>query len=259
MISGGAHRNRFSLPDTQNQHRMFIVNGILVCVGTRMFHRLPTDPVVDVKLENVADAVEYLLDWHGSWAFYASFLDIVANSVGMDMNLLSGGLHAVTRHEGAVSRDFSPYMPSSNHYVAEIAAASEVYSYSRQADLLCDPDKVASIGKNVFLIDLLPRPFRRYEDATAAILTLLSVPAVLGALLDGYLVLSTGDFHKFNLCSRILALPEEHFLDRLQTFDPTQFNAILQTIQRKAGVSVPAAANLLWAASHNIVEVPGLF
>ncbi len=118
---------------------------------------------------------------------------------------------------------------------------------------------MASIGKNVFLLDLEPRPFRSYDDATAAIMSLLSAPAMLKVLLDGYLVLSTGDFHKYNLCSRILALPQEPFLRRLQAFDGLRYDGIMQTIELALGVDRSTAETQLWSASQNIVDIPGVY
>jgi hypothetical protein len=96
--------NRFTQPNTQGQHRTFIVSGVQVCIGTVMFRRQLDDPAVNIKLENVDDAVEYVLNWRGTAPLHASFLDIVAKSVGVNMSLLVGGLHALTRHEGVLFR-----------------------------------------------------------------------------------------------------------------------------------------------------------
>jgi hypothetical protein len=130
--------------------------------------------------------------------------------------------------------------------------------YSRQADLLTDPGKAGSIGKTVFLTDLIPRTLRSYEDATAGLLSLLAAPTMLKALLENYVVISTGDYHKHKLCSRLLALPQADLLGRLAAVDPTKFEASMQVVMAECGVDRAAAERRLHQATQNVMDVPGM-
>ena len=54
-------------------------------------------------------------------------------------------------------------------------------------------------------------------------------------------------------------LPQQAFLHRLQAFDGPRYGGIMQTIETMLGVDRSTAEARLWSASHNIVEIPGLF
>jgi hypothetical protein len=56
---------------------------------------------MDVKLENAEDAVAFVVNAGGAFPMSVNFLEYLVASAGMRADVLSGGLHALTRHEGA--------------------------------------------------------------------------------------------------------------------------------------------------------------
>jgi hypothetical protein len=128
--------------------------------------------------------------------------------------------------------------------------------YTQRAGLGADAAK--SIGKNVFLIDVLNHPFKSYTDMCLSVMSTLKVRALLQLLDAGGVVLSTGDFHKWNLWSRLLEQPQDRFLGYLRHSDDALYSELLEVAQDALQCDdVVEAESRLFLAAQNLVQIPG--